>query len=687
MPICVICEKPSQGRDIARLLGATTRKEGHLEGNGYWVTWCVGHLLSMAPPETYSSDCKPWRWSALPVVPDTWQLIPNPNTTQQLAIVQRLLQQTNHVWIATDADREGDVIGREILAYSGFKGTVERLWLSALDDTSILRAIKNIKPDAFSRGLYQAGLGRQRADWLIGMNVTMATTVAFAQDNEVLSVGRVQSPTLALVVDRDQRIESFTIAYYYDLVIQVKSPDGVSFEALWEVPEEARCLQRSIAEGVMTGLASSPTLTVMSYVSEEKRQTPPLGLSLSTLQTLASAKWGYTAKQTLAIAQSLYEHHKAITYPRTDCGYLPESQYPDAAIIVPLLQRDPRYSNLPLDLNHKSPIWNDRKITAHHAMIPTTNPHVDVTQFTEGDRHVYDLIVQYYLAQFMGDYVYTRQAVTLSFNEHRFIAKAKTPMVLGWRSLIPMDEEEQPSTLPVLTEQAICHYQQGTVQEKKTKPPARFTEGTLISAMKNIAQYLDDSQAKKILKATAGIGTEATRAAIIETLLHREYLRREGKTLISTPKGRRLISLLPKTLTNPLLTAQWESELASIAENQGTLDQFMQAQTKALHEMLASYEPPVAFTCQQCQLPLKRRKGKRGDIFWGCAGYPNCKVVYPDQGGKPLIPADIHPCPTCQQGILQLREGKRGKFWGCSRYPLCLTLLNDAQGKPAGGGS
>lgn len=715
MSIVVICEKPSQGRDIARILGATKSQEGYLEGNGYCVTWCVGHLLMLAPPEDYRPDIKPWRLEALPVIPETWKYLPNPKTSKQLNVIKKILKTTDHVWIATDADREGDVIGREILDYCHYKGKIERLWLSALDDASIKKAIADIKPDSFSRSLYQAGLGRSMSDWLIGMNLSMATTVKFSQGAGVLSVGRVQSPTLKLVVDRDKKIEQFKSQEYYEIHVQVKTVKNEPFVAKWLVPEAVadehqHCLKKEVAQAILDNLASDPDQKLMvEDFSEEKKQTKsPLGLSLSQLQKLCSAQFGFGAKKTLEIAQSLYETHKATTYPRTDSAYLPESQYADAKIIIPQLLEKSIFDTIAIDdidFTKKSSIWNDKKITAHHAIIPTMNNHVSIASMTENEKKVYELIARYYLAQFMEDYHYVIREVILSFRSDKFKAKSHTANKMGWKALFTKDaatENEDnvnneegdeiisPQSIPYLEKNDSCKYQSGKILTKLTQPPPRFTEGTLITAMKNIAQYLDDLDAKKILKETAGIGTEATRANIIETLLKREYFERKGKQLISTQKGRKLIELLPEIVTNPLLTAKWESYLEDIVQNKATLEAFMQEQVTLLRDMLTSYDQTACAIiqkssshekCTKCSKPLMRRKGKFG-FFWGCTGYPDCKEIYKDNKGKPLFEKDDYGCPECQEGYLKVRSGKKGKFWGCDQYPQCKTIILDKRGKP-----
>lgn len=700
----VICEKPSQARDIAHILGATNRCDGYLEGNQYQVTWCLGHLLELAPPETYCVDLKPWRLDVLPIKPEQWQLMPKSATSKQLNVIKKLLKNIRHVIIATDADREGDLIGREVLDYCHYQGAIERLWLSALDEKSIRQALSDIKPDSFSRNLYSAGLGRQRADWLVGMNMTMATTVQFSRGTGVLSVGRVQSPTLKLIVDRDRSIEQFQSKDYYDVVIQVANNDKI-FTAQWVVPESVadeagRCLNRLDAEKIQQQVLRNQ-VTVTHYAEQEKTQKPPLGLSLSQLQKLCSSQFGFSAKDTLTLAQSLYETHKATTYPRTDCQYLPTNQLADALTIVPLLaQLNSDYVRFTdkVDMTCVSPIWNDKKITAHHAIIPTSNAQVDVAKMNSDEKKLYDLICRYYLAQFLGNYRYFQKEVVLMCENDQFKTNSHTPQSLGWKLAIQGTKEEVDSEsvqdIPRLTINTELSCDNADIMAKKTKPPARFTEGTLITAMKNIAHYLKDPSVKKILKDTAGIGTEATRANIIETLLGRGYIERKSKQLISTSKGRELIDLLPSLVTDPTMTAQWESLLDDVAHGKHTLDDFLNAQSKLLINMLdaiakqdaAQSVIPIGeqYLCPACQHVLIKRQGKFG-VFWGCSYYPTCKENYKDNKGKPLLDEKKYPCPECDKGMLKPRTGTRGKFWGCSNYPDCKAVRNDHRGKPEQG--
>ncbi|MBA2710113.1 MAG: DNA topoisomerase 3 [Tatlockia sp.] len=608
-----LCEKPSQAKDIAAVLGNLKRAEHCFEGCQLVVTWCVGHLLELAPPESYCPNLKPWRMQVLPVIPKTWNLVPQEKTKKQLKAIGQLLKKAKTVVIATDADREGDVIGREILDYFNYQGEVLRLWLSALDEASIKKALNEIRPGHSTEPLYRAGQSRQRADWLMGMNLTMAVSSLYGVAGQgVLSVGRVQTPTLKLIVDRDLTIENFKSCDFFVLKANWQSLRKESFWTTFELPDElkdpeGRCANKSVLEEIAKDIETSSG-KVIQFSEAKKSTSAPLCLSLSTLQKIASAQFGFSAKETLETAQALYEKYKATSYPRTDCGYLPESQFADVSeILLSLKAIDNGIAPLiaKCNVNFKSKAWNDKKITAHHGIIPTKNKRVDLAAMSEQERQLYAVIRAHYLAQFLGDYVYLQRQVLVSAGSHQFKGGCNTPLVPGWKeAIVGLDEaleehSDETSDIPALKDGEPLSLKEACVDSRKSKPAARFTEGTLITAMKSIANYIDDPQLKKILKETAGIGTEATRANILETLVNRSYIKRQGKQLISTAKGRELIQLLPPSISNPATTALWEQVLDAIANGQSEMGDFLDDQCDALEGMLDQLK----------QQALKTKKG------------------------------------------------------------------------------
>ncbi len=719
-----ICEKPSQARDIAAILGARDKGEGCYKGSGVMVTWCIGHLLEMVPPEAYNPAFKRWELSHLPIIPAQWMLEVTDRGKTQFKAVKTALGQASEVVLATDADREGETIGREVLDRCGWRGPVRRLWLSALDPASIRKALANLLPGEKTEPLYRAGLGRARADWLVGMNLSRLYTLLGRNSGNdgVISVGRVQTPTLKLVVDRDREIEGFKPIAFYVLEAEFRARAG-SFRAQWQAPAtvcdgEGRCLQRDAAVKVASQVQGREG-RIMRADTERRKEGPPLPFDLSTLQQEASRRFSMTAQQVLNIAQSLYETHKATSYPRTDCPYLPESQLPDASMVLKALaSSDPELRTLVAGANTglRSRAWNDARITAHHAIIPTAAG-VDIGRLSADERCLYDLIRRRYLAQFYPDYQFDQTTIEVRVEGETFKASGRVARVSGWRAVmepLPVEEsaveDEDTQVLPPVAREDLATVTATKVDARKTKPPSRFSDGTLIAAMKSVAKHVQDPSLKAVLKETAGIGTEATRPSIIETLLKRGFLVRKGKKqLLSTDIGRRLIDVLPVAVTDPATTARWEQALDEIAQGKGALNDFLGEQTQWLTEMVrsgkeaapaAAMHTPPAFPCPACSKPMMRRKGKDG-IFWGCSGYPDCRTTLPDDNGKPGA-RTVHPvaesqekatgnkpktepkvvnsggiiCPTCKQGQWVQRTLKDGKnagktFSGCTRFPQC----------------
>ncbi len=708
-----ICEKPSQARDISRVLGVRQQGDGCLIGQECIVTWCFGHLLEMASPDQYDESLKRWSLEALPIIPEHWLLVVKKEARKQFKVIQQLLKQASNVVVATDADREGETIAREILDQCRWRGPVQRLWLSALDDKSIRKALSNILPGQQTEPLYQAGLGRARADWLVGMNLTRAYTLIGRQQGHdgVLSVGRVQTPTLNLVVGRDLEIEAFKPSPYFALTAEFEVANG-RFHAKWLPPKaladsEGRCTNQQAAIKVAQQIDQQMG-TIVNATTELKQEPAPLPFDLSSLQQEASKRWGMSAQSVLDTAQALYETHKALTYPRTDCPYLPLSQHGEVQqVLSAMVQSDASYQSLTQAANTalQSRAWNDKKITAHHAIIPTTSS-TDTGRMNEHERRIYDLVCRRYLAQFFPNYEYEQTSITLSVCNESFRATGKTEKNAGWRvvhaSPPEVDDKDSEATqpLPKVKQESHAQVRSTDLKTQQTKPPARFTEGTLIAAMKNIGKQIDDPALKKVLRETSGIGTEATRAGIIETLVQRGFIKKQKKHVISTNTGRALIAILPKEIKDPATTALWEQGLDDIAQGKGNLTTFIQGQARWIDTVLrqsisnartSSGSTGFANTentqpCPTCGKPLRRRKSSNG-FFWGCSAYPDCKTTLPDNKGKPAHqkPAQKSQpkkanigdtCPECKKGKLVLRSIKSGKnegkpFIGCTKYPTC----------------
>lgn len=697
-----VCEKPSQARDIAAVLGAAGRGEGYLHGNGVQVTWCVGHLLEQAEPEAYGEQYKRWSLESLPILPQEWKLEVKKSGAKQFKVVKALLAKAGHVVIATDADREGEMIAREVMGLCRYRGQVSRLWLSALDEASIRKALGQLKPGHETESLYQAGLARSRADWLVGMNLSRAYTLVAQYNGQLpprggaLSVGRVQTPTLKLVVDRDVQIRDFVPVDYWDVVATCQPPGAArAFKANWVpgkgtqgVDEEGRCIDQALAQQVVA-TCQGQQAEVLRCDTERKRQAAPLPYDLSGLQVEASRRWGMGAQQVLDIAQALYEKHKLTTYPRTDCGYLPVSQHAEAqAVFQALVQTDRNIAGVvsQADASIKGKVWDDGKITAHHGIIPTAAAG-KLDHLSEQEFCLYNLIRCRYLAQFFPAHEYDQTTIELDCYGNRFRATGRVDRVAGWKLAYQEPEAEagaedgkpggaavEAQALPVLAKGDSVLVQGLDSVQRQTKPPPPYTEGTLIQAMKGIAKLVQDPKLKAILKDNAGIGTEATRAGIIETLLQRGLLVREGKRkhLRASPKGVALVGMLPDAVKDPALTAAWEQALESIASREMTLVQFMDKQQGWLLKVLERAKASSRNAGAAVQ-PESVAAGKGAGAEARPAGHSrqDAGAASPDAGGK--------VCPACGK-LMQLRNGKFGDFWGCTGYPGCRTIVNVAKG-------
>ncbi|WP_426247937.1 DNA topoisomerase III [Pseudomonas sp. TWR3-1-1] len=587
-----LCEKPSQAKDIAAVLGASRRGDGCWTGPNATVTWCIGHLLETAPPDAYDERYKRWVLADLPIIPDKWKMRVKPKTASQFKAVKRLLGEASELVIATDADREGEMIARELVDHCRYRGPIQRLWLSALDDASIRKALAALKPGAETFNLYHSALGRSRADWLIGMNMSRLFTLLGRQSGYqgVLPVGRVQTPTLRLVVDRDRSISDFVPVAYWAIEVHLKH-DSQVFTAQWRADphtcdEQDRCLNQAHARQAATAMQNASQARVVKLRTERMREVAPLPFDLGTLQEVCSKKLGLGAQETLDIAQSLYETYKVITYPRSDCGYLPQSQHAEAASILHALQQaDPNLGALAahLDPQRRSRAWNDAKVSAHHGIIPTSAAK-NLERLAGKPRAVYTLIRARYLAQFLPNHEYDRTQADFDCAGQALRAVGKQIVEPGWKRALPQalapakGDAPAPQPLPLLREGLDCAITDVRLKDLWTQPPKPFTEGDLIKAMKNVAKLVQDPLLKQKLKDTTGIGTEATRAGIIQGLLDRGYLSKNGKALAATPPAFSLIDAVPRAIADPGTTAIWEQALDMVQSGEMSLETFVSKQ-------------------------------------------------------------------------------------------------------------
>ncbi|PBK03677.1 DNA topoisomerase III [Pseudomonas abyssi] len=655
-----LCEKPSQGKDIGRILGATQRGAGCLNGSGVTVTWCIGHLVEAAPPEAYGEQFKRWSIEQLPIIPPHWRVEVKPKTASQFNVVKGLLAKATELVIATDADREGELIAREIIDLCGYSGPVERLWLSALNDASIRAALSKLRPSAETLPMYHSALARSRADWLVGMNLSRLFTVLGRQAgyDGVLSVGRVQTPTLKLVVDRDRDIARFVSAPYW-AIDAVLSTGGQPFTAQWVAPDTCtddagRCLEQLVAQLAEQQIRSTDSAQVVSVETERVREGPPLPFDLGTLQEMCSKQLGLDVQETLDIAQALYETHKATTYPRSDSGYLPDSMFAEAPTVLDsLLATDPSLRPImdQLDRAQRSRAWSDAKVTAHHGIIPTLEP-ANLSAMSDKEAAVYRLIRAHYLAQFLPHHAFDRTTARLSCSEQLLQAIGNQVVVPGWRLVlvepqpddVEADAAPRSQILPALYGGLACQVDSVDLKALKTLPPRPFTQGELVKAMKNVAKLVSDPRLKQKLKDTVGIGTEATRANTISGLIGRGYLLKKGRAIRASDAAFTLIETVPAAIADPGTTAVWEQALDMIETGQLSLDSFIDKQAAWVTQLIVKYRDtslsikvPQGPPCPQCGSATRQRSGKNGP-FWSCVKYPECKGTLTIEPGKRTAP-------------------------------------------------
>ncbi|WP_372389671.1 DNA topoisomerase [Xanthomonas axonopodis] len=569
-----ICEKRDQAKNIAPLLGNPKPGQGYIDTDDGRVVWARGHLGEMVGQPPVAGAWDRWDWPTLPMNPVKWTFEPVPGKERELAVVLANIPKASEIVIATDCGAEGEAIARELLDHAGYRGSVRRLWYSALDVASLTKAIANLRPGDSSEPLYWASQARSRADWFLGRNLTRAyTLLARAGGGKgPRHVGRVASPTLALVVRRDAMIEAFREATYYDIEITAQTALGASVVLTHAPIDERRIFARADAEAIVA--AATGASGAIAVTQENKAQKPPSLMTLSRLQQLASRRFGWSADKSLEIAQSLYDK-KLTSYPRTPCALLPNEQEVQIPRVLETLAQVPGLARHVAALTVNKPtirptVFNTAKMVKdhaeHHAIVPTGDSLAGHT-LSEDEQAAYLLIAQHYLAALLPDYTFHETRMTLEAGGVAFTASGRIPTDQGWKAVFgadPDSDEEDDTTSPTLPD--IQDGTRGTVaaaalRPKKTRPPKRYTEGDLIADMLDVGKFATNPEVRKRLKENAGIGTEATRGTIIKNLRERGYLESKGKFIISTPLARELIAMLPAPITDAATTALWEEKL------------------------------------------------------------------------------------------------------------------------------
>lgn len=611
--ILYIAEKPSVGRAVAEVLPKPHQKgDGFIKvATGDVITWCIGHLLEQAEPEAYDPEYKKWRKEHLPIVPYEWKQHIKRETSKQFHIIKKLIKEADLLVNMGDPDRVGQILVDEVINYAGVnpkkREATKRCLVNDMNPAAIKKALNNLKQNKDFIPLATSALARARADWLYGINMTRLCTLLGQESGYqgVLSIGRVQTPVLGLVVHRDQEIENFISKPFYEVFVTLQTNQGQQFIAKWKpsaacepyMDEDGRVLAKKLAETVLKKVVDKVG-QVHSVSLEQKKQHPPLPYSLSSLQIDASKRFNMNAKKTLDVCQQLYERHKLITYPRSDCRYLPNGHFDERKEVIQAITKVSeglRTAVVDCDLSIKNKAWNDTQVGAHHAIIPTSAS-VDASKLTLEEKQIYELIARQYLMQFYLPFVYVEHQIDVEICGGQFIAREKSIIEQGWKALLGNDRsnlieaEFSKNSLPRLSKGEQVNCIDGKLDEKQTSPPKHFTDATLLAAMTGIARYVTDPEIKKVLRETDGLGTEATRAGIIELLFIRQFLMKQGKEIRATPIGKQLIQSLPERMVVPDMTAHWEAQLEAICEKKLRYQDFMNPLVNNLSLLLSEVE-------------------------------------------------------------------------------------------------
>ncbi|MEW9096390.1 MAG: DNA topoisomerase III [Clostridiaceae bacterium] len=630
--ILVLAEKPSVGRDLARVLKCNIKGNGYLEGNKYIVTWALGHLVTLADPEAYDDKYKKWSMDTLPMLPKRMKLNVIGKTGKQFSQVKKVMTRNDidELVIATDAGREGELVARWIIEKVGFRKPIKRLWISSQTDKAIIDGFNNLKPGKNYENLYRSAVCRAEADWLVGLNVTRALTCKY---NAQLSAGRVQTPTLALIVGREEEIKNFKPRDQYSIGASSKG-----FTLRWQNKGgQFYTFDENIAKEVVAKV-NGQSGSIVEVLEKDKKQYAPALYDLTELQRDANRIFGYSAKETLSIMQRLYENHKVLTYPRTDSRYISS----DIVSTLPLRLKSiatGQYSKFVNDIlkdrikAHKGFV-DDSKVSDHHAIIPTEQK-INLAYLSSEERKIYDLVIKRFLSVMLPPFEYMQTTIRAEVNGETFIANGKNIKSKGWKAIYDKEdeldenmegeEEVRDQNLPKVNKGDSISFTSVNINKGQTKPPARFNEGTLLSAMENPQKYINlNKEHAKTLGETGGLGTVATRADIIEKLYNSFYIEKKGKEITPTSKGKQIVDLVPEDLKSPVLTANWEKELDLISKGKISdrefIDKMRDYSSKLVEDVKGSRDKYVhnnltGTKCPDCGKYMLEVNGKHGKIL------------------------------------------------------------------------
>lgn len=686
--ILVLAEKPSVARDLAKVLNCSQNSNGCIMGSKYIVTWALGHLVTLADPEAYGNKYKSWNLEDLPMLPNKMELVVIKQTSKQFGVVKGLLNRADvdQLVIATDAGREGELVARWIIMKSGFKKPIKRLWISSQTDKAIKEGFANLKPAKDYDNLFHSAQSRSEADWLVGLNVTRALT---CKHNAQLSAGRVQTPTLAMIVAREEEIKKFVPKDFWSIQAQFNG-----FTVQWQdrVTNQTRTFSKEQADSIIQKITGQMG-EIVEVKKELKKELPPLAYDLTELQRDANRRYSYSAKQTLNIMQKLYETHKLVTYPRTDSRHITTDIVPTLPERLKSIAIGPYAKPVQNILKNRINVTNrfvdNSKVTDHHAIIPTEQ-FVNLSALSSEERNIYDLIVKRFIAVLSAAFEYEQTTVKLNINGESFNAKGKIVKSWGWKSVYEgfgkmeedNEEEDNDQSLPEVQRGHKAKIISPKAVNGKTKPPARYTEATLLSAMEHPGKFVENKALKETLESTSGLGTPATRADIIEKLFNTFYIERRGKEIYPTSKGIQLIGLVPTDLKSPELTAKWEQQLSLISKGKVNPSTFIgdmkSYATKLVGAVIANSEQfrhdnVTREKCPECGKYMLDVNGKKGKM-----------LVCPDREcghRKTVTVVSNARCPECHKKMEIRGEGEKKSFYCVCGYREKLDAFKQRKGE------
>lgn len=685
--ILVLAEKPSVARELARVLNCNQKSNGYIMGSKYIVTWALGHLVTLADPEAYGNKYKTWNLEDLPMLPNKMELVVIKQTSQQYGTVKGLLNRADvdELVIATDAGREGELVARWIILKAGFRKPIKRLWISSQTDKAIKDGFSNLKPSREYDNLFYSAQSRSEADWLVGLNVTRALT---CKHNAQLSAGRVQTPTLAMIVAREEEIKKFIPKDFWSITAQING-----FTVQWQdkSTNQMRTFNKEQADSIVQKITGQMG-EVVEVKKELKKELPPLAYDLTELQRDANRKYAYSAKQTLNIMQKLYEQHKLVTYPRTDSRHITTDIVPTLTERLKSIAIGP-YAKLVQGIlrsriNVTNRFVDNSKVTDHHAIIPTEQ-FVNLSSLSGEEKNIYDLIVKRFIAVLSAPYEYEQTTVKLNASGETFNARGRIIKSWGWKTVYEgfgkleeeVDDDDNDQSLPEVKKGQKEKVTSPRVVNGKTKPPARFTEATLLTAMEHPGKFVENKALKEALESTSGLGTPATRADIIEKLFNTFYVERRGKDIYPTSKGIQLIGLVPTDLKSPELTAKWEQQLALISKGRvnpaAFVGEMKSYATKLVGAVIANsevfkHDNVSREKCVECGKYMLEVSGKKGKM-----------LVCPDRDcgyRKNISVVSNARCPTCHKKMEMRGDGDNKSFYCVCGYREKLDAFKKRRG-------